>query len=257
VSAETVVAYEDSFRSSSAVREYADGFGGGMFMSALWDLEKEALARSQVLARANGKGSYLDFACGHGRVSGLLAPRFTSAIGVDISEAMVALAREVHPTLTFVSGDITASPSVLDGRSAFDVISVFRFLPQAAPNVRLNVLRKLVEHLAPEGILVINNNANRTSALWPALVTRSVVRRESVRQLLNRRTLAHRHLERLLADLGLEVVEVEPASYLPETIARRLPRRAWLALERRLIRAGIGASFATDQVVIARRISAS
>lgn len=47
-------------------------------------------------------GSFLDFGCGAGRVSGALRRRFAAGSGVDISPKMVELAREHVPGVSFL-----------------------------------------------------------------------------------------------------------------------------------------------------------
>jgi 2-polyprenyl-3-methyl-5-hydroxy-6-metoxy-1,4-benzoquinol methylase len=59
----------------------------------------------------------LDLACGQGRVSRELARRGARVVGLDISPALLALARSAEADMlgiTYVEGDAT-SPSVLDG----------------------------------------------------------------------------------------------------------------------------------------------
>ncbi|MBT5415380.1 MAG: glycosyltransferase [Rhodospirillaceae bacterium] len=62
----------------------------------------------------------LDLGCGIGDTLAALNP--SVGIGVDLSERMVALARERHPSLEFHTGDIE-DPALLDGlKGPFDVI---------------------------------------------------------------------------------------------------------------------------------------
>ena len=73
---------------------------------------------AHVLAVADGlrpvarTGRALDFGCGVGRLTRALGTRFERAVGVDISEAMVAQARrlnEAFPTCEFV---VNAAPDL-------------------------------------------------------------------------------------------------------------------------------------------------
>ena len=52
----------------------------------------------------------LDVACGAGLVSGLAASRGARVVGVDFSPAMLAEARQRHPSLEFREGDAEALP---------------------------------------------------------------------------------------------------------------------------------------------------
>jgi ubiquinone/menaquinone biosynthesis C-methylase UbiE len=51
-----------------------------------------------------------DIGCGPGRVAAFLAARGLDVVGVDVSHAMLAVAREVHPEIRFEEGHLTALP---------------------------------------------------------------------------------------------------------------------------------------------------
>lgn len=55
-----------------------------------------------------------DIGCGPGRVAALLATRHLDVLGVDISSAMLDIARSAHPGIRFEEGELTGLP-VEDG----------------------------------------------------------------------------------------------------------------------------------------------
>jgi ubiquinone/menaquinone biosynthesis C-methylase UbiE len=55
-------------------------------------------------------GRALDAACGTGAVSQQLVSRGHDVVGVDISQAMLSLAREAVPEARFIAGDLTQLP---------------------------------------------------------------------------------------------------------------------------------------------------
>jgi SAM-dependent methyltransferase len=62
----------------------------------------------------------LDLGCGHGWLAALIAERGAEVVGVDGSTALVALAREQHPGITFVEADLVEGlPPELE-RTEFD-----------------------------------------------------------------------------------------------------------------------------------------
>jgi len=61
----------------------------------------------------------LDLCCGHGNVAQALAARGGDVVGADFSEAMLALARERNPGVTFVDADAQDLPFEDD---AFDLV---------------------------------------------------------------------------------------------------------------------------------------
>jgi SAM-dependent methyltransferase len=105
----------------------------------------------RALKFAPAKGRALDVGCGsQGRFVERLSDRGFETEGVDISSAMIALAREASPRATFHVGDICEweVPGLFDFVSAWD--STFHLpLDRQEP-----VLRKLCAALAPDGILL-------------------------------------------------------------------------------------------------------
>ncbi|MFD8697553.1 class I SAM-dependent methyltransferase [Kitasatospora purpeofusca] len=69
-----------------------------------------------VLEEAAG-GPVADLGCGPGHITGWLGGRGATAVGVDLSPAMVALARREHPGAEFRVGDLLALPAA-DGEFA-------------------------------------------------------------------------------------------------------------------------------------------
>ena len=92
----------------------------------------------------------LDFACGSGRVLELLEGHVGKATGVDVTESMLEVAADVTERSRLVHADITRSDD-LDGEQ-FDLITAFRFFPNAELDLRHEAMAKLATLLAPGGI---------------------------------------------------------------------------------------------------------
>jgi SAM-dependent methyltransferase len=171
----------------------------------LWRLERRAL--DEVLRRhlMPGKIAHLDFACGTGRILGHLSRHVASATGVDVSPSMMEVARGVAPGAELIEADLTQRDIL--GERQFDLITAFRFFPNAEPELRRAVVRVLARHLAPRGVLVFNNHKNRNSL------------HRRISRLLGREapglTMTHAEVESLVADAGLRIVEVVPLASLP------------------------------------------
>lgn len=69
--------------------------------------ERAELARFADLVRSGGAGPVVDVGCGSGRITAYLAGRGVDAFGVDLSPAMVEVARGDHPGLRFEVGSMT------------------------------------------------------------------------------------------------------------------------------------------------------
>jgi SAM-dependent methyltransferase len=66
------------------------------------------LAAFAELVQADGAGPVADLGCGPGRVTAHLDSLGLSAFGIDLSPAMVAVARRTYPGLRFDEGSMTA-----------------------------------------------------------------------------------------------------------------------------------------------------
>ena len=73
-------------------------------------------------ADCEGRGTVLDVGCGPGHVARYLSERGVTAAGVDLSPAMVDLARQLNPGLEFSTGDmrhLEVADNSLAGIAAF------------------------------------------------------------------------------------------------------------------------------------------
>jgi SAM-dependent methyltransferase len=170
-----------------------------------WRLEQRALDGILRDHLASANVAYLDFACGTGRILGHLYRHVASATGVDVSPSMMEVAREVAPEAELIQADLTQSDVL--GQRRFNLITAFRFFPNAEPELRLSVLRVLARHLATPGVLVFNNHKNRNSL--PRRVSRFLGREAPGP------TMTHREVKALVTDAGLDIRQVIPLASLP------------------------------------------
>lgn len=103
------------------------------------ELEAKPLGRAMLaafaeLVQASGAGPVADIGCGPGRLTAHLHSLGLTAFGVDLSPAMVAVARRAHPGLRFDEGSMTAldlSDGALRGIVAW--YSIIHIPPEALP----------------------------------------------------------------------------------------------------------------------------
>lgn len=69
--------------------------------------ERAALALFADLVRATGGGPVADLGCGPGRIAAHLRELGLDTLGIDLSPAMIAIARRDHPSLRFEVGSMT------------------------------------------------------------------------------------------------------------------------------------------------------
>jgi predicted TPR repeat methyltransferase len=193
------------------------------YRSMVWRLEQRALNDIMRHHLVPGKVAHLDFACGTGRILEHFQGRVASATGVDVSSSMMEIARTVAPGAELIEADLTERDVL--GNRTFDLITAFRFFPNAEPELRRSVCSVLARHLAPRGVLVFNNHKNRNSL--PRRISRLLGRE------VDRGTMTHAEVEDFTAKAGLRIVEVIPVAILPVTQTHQvLPTSLLEPLER-------------------------
>jgi SAM-dependent methyltransferase len=195
-----------------------------------WGRERTAL-RAALGEHALHRGRYLDFACGTGRVLSFVGAMFEAAVGVDVSESMLAVARTTCP-YEAINADLTVQ-TVFES-ATFDLITAFRFFPNAEPALRQDAMQVLSGLLAADGVLIFNNHQNAAS---------SVVRaHRALRRTIPWTPLAHAEVERLVTSARLRIVDTYRIGVLPAT-ERRMIAPPWVhdvadAIARRIPSAG-------------------
>jgi ubiquinone/menaquinone biosynthesis C-methylase UbiE len=106
-----------------------------------------------------------DVGCGPGRVAGLLADHGIEVIGVDVSSAMLAVARTAHPGIQFEEGRLTALP-IADASLAGAVC--WYSIIHTPPEHLDDVCTELQRVLAPNGYLLLAFQAGNGEGLLRA-----------------------------------------------------------------------------------------
>jgi SAM-dependent methyltransferase len=214
------LSYSEHFADEGAALHYDENeYAPGTYSSMLWEIERSQLDRT-IRAYAPSPFDYLDFACGTGRVLAHVAPRARSTRGIDISEAMVARARERVPSARIEARNITDGGDV---EATYDVITSFRFLLNAEPELRLAGLKALAARLKDRSsVLIVNNHGNLASHKAVMVVPEWFRYRGRRRQSGNR--LSHRAVVRAAEEAGLSIQRLAGCGLLGGRLAGRLPR---------------------------------
>ncbi|MEY2548642.1 MAG: hypothetical protein QOD64_1224 [Verrucomicrobiota bacterium] len=213
--------YSQTFLEPRVAHAYEQFYEAGTADEAIWKFERKFL--SEFYDR-NAPGwprcSYLDYACGTGRVIAFLEGRPVRSVGIDVSPEMLKIARTKVRRSELFCCDLTSDATVGD---KYDLITAFRFFLNAEPNMRLGVLKALAVRLRNENSrLVFNNHGNPWSIkaiAWPIHRVRQWLRgRETAGNYLT-----HSEVESLVAAANLRIVERTGCGLLSPRLFRLAP----------------------------------
>jgi SAM-dependent methyltransferase len=212
--------YRDAFLGATDAANYDnEQYGERSWASLLWESEKRyiqsLMSRSDFVPRRH---SYLDFACGSGRLLALIASHFEISAGLDISQQMLVRAAQNVPQARLYCRDVTRNtPPLLD---AFDLITVFRFVLNCDEEDRAPALTWLAGQLRDEtSRLIINNHAN----LWSHKVAPYLGRRMLGRPRgVTGNVMSGRSFENIARSAGLRVLSRRGLGFLGGNLANIL-----------------------------------
>jgi ubiquinone/menaquinone biosynthesis C-methylase UbiE len=190
------------------------------YYEELWErlgehLEPPDLELRAAFAHANVRSGdrVLDFGCGDGALTGVLADAAgaDSVVGVDVAEAALARARARHPGLTFALAPIDGALPFDDG--SFDVVWSSEVIEHVADTARwLSEVRRV---LVPRGRLLLTTPSHGRLRLAIGGIERYS---EPLGDHLH--LYSARSLRELLTEFGFAVTELRLAAGPP--LLRRL-----------------------------------
>lgn len=140
--------------------------------------------------------TYLDFACGTGRITKIVRPLVGTAFGADVSASMVEAARSSVPSASFHVVDLTRDPSPIP---QVDLVTAFRFFGNAEDELRHEALRVIHTQLRGGGYLILNAHRNPIAI---SNLLKQVRGKEVVEN------LTHSKMRRLLRAHGFSVCKI-------------------------------------------------
>lgn len=246
--------YSDRFAEPELADTYEREFGTGEFMASIAELERDAVRDALESSQRTPFARHLDFACGTGRAIGYVEDFVGTTVGVDVSDSMLDRARAKFPSAQFLCVDAVAAPSVLGRLDRFDLATIWRFIAPADSELRHAAIAAVAQVTSGGAVLLVNNNANRTSLRWVPLVIRSLVQGQPFPSpQVDVGSISHRELCLLLRSAGFHVVTTRGICYLPDQLTRRLPSWSWMPVERFLGRLNFASRYAVNQLLLARR----
>lgn len=213
------ISYKESHKYEGKGAEYEAYYKTEAWEKFLWSREQEIIPKILDKYFAGKEIRLLDFACGTGRITGLLENRVKTSTGVDVSGSMLAIARSKLKRTEIIEADITAE-NVLKGRK-FNLITAFRFFLNAEPELRSSAIKALVELLDEDGLLVFNNHHSLGSPWIKLLYARHL--RKNPEGTFN--VMSVERMKDLVEGVGLEIVEIYPAGFFHPP---KVPVSYWL-----------------------------
>ena len=189
--------YRRSHLSPDYGQLYHAEFSSNPYRRMVWQLEQGILDHILTTFYRNSEIDHLDFACGTGRILSYFEDRTSKAVGVDLSPSMLEVARKHNKIAEIYEADLTRG-DVLGSRK-FNLITAFRFFPNAEADLRMEAMEVLARHLEDNGYLVFNNHMNMGST------------RNRLARLIGRRGckgMSIAEVKALLAENHLEIVKV-------------------------------------------------
>lgn len=248
------MSYRDTFTNRGSARRYDEVvYAAGSSAEILSRVEAQlirALAADCLAGRP--APAYLDFACGTGRILALLADLAASATGIDISAAMLERAAERAPTVRLLHKDVTAPDDRPEAQ--YDLITAFRFLTNAEPDLRAAVLRRLHARLKDDGVLLINSHGNPWSYRLFLLPYHWARDRVAGRTLFG--YLSRRATRRLLEGAGFRVERVIGMGFVPEKLLPFIPKTLAYRIEHAAAGRPVMQAFGLNQLFVCRKADA-
>ena len=146
----------------------------------------------------------LDFACGTARITSFLEDKVDEAVGVDVSESMLAVAERKVKRAKLLHANLLKD-NLLAGEK-FNLITAFRFFLNAEPELRKAAIKAIVPLLADDGLFVFNNHRNQTSPL---------VRLKYGRRHKTRNFMSMQEMQNMVSEFGLNIIKIYPVGFLP------------------------------------------
>lgn len=252
--AKSPASYLNRFLGKDDAESYAHHeYGAESYATSIWTLQAPRVSRLlREVVQHDPAARHLDFACGTGRITRLAEEIFSEVDALDISSAMVELARATGSKARFYVGNILESPHLCPGPYAS--ITAFRLLLNLDPPLRVPLLIELHHRLERDGMLLINLHGNRLSLRQPAILwKRWRFRNKPVIKGTMLNDMSRKEVERCLEATGFVAELVCGTGVLPPTVYRWPLRSVWSRLDRWLSGLGFLNPFCIDLIFTCRK----
>lgn len=244
--------YREKFLKDNDAINYDEGiYAHGSKSDLLWRIESTILEEIVgEMRRTHVRVDYLDFACGTGRIISFLEDKVDSATGIDLSQAMLnRAARKVHGA-TLLCRDITVDGVEAEGR--YDLVTCFRFLKNAEPDLRRAALRQLAMRLkGTDSLLLVTVNGGNRFRYRPWLVPYRRMRAVLTGRKLESH-LTNQQARAIINEAGLFVKRAIGMGFIGTRLLKFLPWSLALRIERQLVGVPLLQAFGANQLFVCR-----
>jgi ubiquinone/menaquinone biosynthesis C-methylase UbiE len=115
-------------------------------------IDRSVLGAFVELIKQRNVGRVADVGCGPGRVAALMAEHGLDVIGVDVSQAMLDVARTAHPHIQFVEGQVDSLP--IETRALVGAVCWYSII-YTPPDALADAFGELTRALVPGGYLLL------------------------------------------------------------------------------------------------------
>jgi ubiquinone/menaquinone biosynthesis C-methylase UbiE len=105
-----------------------------------------------------------DLCCGTGLMAGMISDAGMKAVGVDLSQSMLRVARKKHPAVTFLDGDAT---SLIFSNGEFDAATISFALHERPESFAFDVLKEAQRVVKPGGLILVADYRQPASTQSP------------------------------------------------------------------------------------------
>ncbi len=155
------MSYRNSHLAKDKGKTYHALFENEPYRRMIWGFEKQILDSIIKQYLPGGSFSHLDFACGTGRILQHIGQFTHRSTGVDVSPSMLEVARQNNSSAEIIQADLTQQNPLAE--RTFDLITAFRFFPNAEDALRQDAIYAIRRHLPVGGYFVFNNHKNTGS----------------------------------------------------------------------------------------------
>lgn len=181
----------------------------------IWNIEKKILDN---FLRIMQNIDHLDFAGGTGRISSYIHNKCRKRYLIDVSEKMINQAKKNLKEVVFINKDFR---QIENFNEKFDLITAFRFFPNAEPYLRDQAMNFITKHLNKGGYVIFNNHKNFWSI--PFIFKRLTFRSNGF-------GMTHYEIESILKKYNLKIVDSHSCGLFFETEKGRFT--PWRLLEK-------------------------